>query len=145
MADIIFTYKSGGQTIQKTLRNADKIPSREALGLWKVDGKAWKVYGTTKEYNKLSQDYRRADVAAGLPMGNPSFQQGTVKQGTKPASEGFALITQWMEGTNFQKTVKSFETALTREKISHDRNSNDWKRCVTVVYHDRRWFTNVLS
>lgn len=134
MVDVTFTYTSRGKPITKILPEAEKIPSREALGLWKVDNKAWKVYATTKEYTKLSQDYSRADVMAGLPMGQPSFQQGAVKQGTKAPSEGFILATEWMDGTNFQKTSKSFEIALTRQNISHDKASTDWKRCVRTLY-----------
>ncbi|OCH92798.1 hypothetical protein OBBRIDRAFT_824535 [Obba rivulosa] len=105
-ADVTFTYKSGGKDVTKTLTAAEMIPSREALGLWRVDGAAWKVYATTKQYQASSDDYRLANVAAGLPMGDPKFQQGTVKQGTRLASQGFALITQWMDGTNFQETVQ---------------------------------------
>ncbi|OCH83723.1 hypothetical protein OBBRIDRAFT_872009 [Obba rivulosa] len=126
--DVTFTYKSGGKHVTKTLKAADKISSREALGLWKVDGKAWKVYATTKQLQALSDDYTRASQAAALPMGDPKFQQGSVKQGTKPASEGFVLITQWMDGTNFQKTIQSFKTALTRQNISHNKTSEEYKR-----------------
>ena len=126
--DVTFTYKSGGKDIKKTLKWADRFSSREALGIWKVESKAWKVYSTTKEYQSLSDDYRRAAVAAGLPMGDPAFQQGKVQQGTKPQSEGFVLVTQWMDGTNFQKNASSFKAALTKENVSKDSKSTDYKR-----------------
>lgn len=130
---VVFTYKKGGKTITKTLEGSKKIPSREALGLWNVDGKAWKVYGTANKYQALSQDYRRADVMAGLPMGDPSFQQGSVTQGTHQAKQGFVLITQWMDGDNFQKTEGSFNAALKRQNIPHDKNATDYKRYVRMI------------
>ncbi|KAI0697585.1 hypothetical protein BC835DRAFT_1413621 [Cytidiella melzeri] len=126
--DVVFTYTSGGKEIKTTLKGSERYNSREAIGIWKVNSKAWKVYGTTKQYQALSDDYRRADVAAGLPMGNPSFQLGTVKVGNKTETQGFILITQWMEGTNFQKSASSFEAALAKEKLSKDTTTNDYKR-----------------
>ncbi|KAI0697583.1 hypothetical protein BC835DRAFT_1413619 [Cytidiella melzeri] len=126
--DLVFTYKVKDKEIKKTLKASERKSSREAIGIWKVDSKAWKVYGTTNKYQALSDDYRRAAVAAGLPMGDPSFQQGKVKDGKKAETQGFVLITQWMEGTNFQKTSSSFKAALTKEKLSKDKTTNDYKR-----------------
>lgn len=130
--DVVFTYKSGGKEKKQVLKWADRKSSREAVGIWHVGSKAWKVFATTKEYQTFSDDYRRAAVAAGLPMGDPAFQQGTVKQGSKAQSEGFVLITQWMDGTNFQKTASSFKSALTKEKVSKDKGNTDYKRRVDI-------------
>ncbi|KAH7883470.1 hypothetical protein F5I97DRAFT_1939215 [Phlebopus sp. FC_14] len=122
-----FTYTKGNQKITKILLWKDRKSSREALGIWKVDGQAWKVYQTTKEYDKLFADYQRAGIHAGLPMGRYSFTKGKVKKSNK-TTDGFVLATEWMEGTNFQKSASSFEAALKREKISQDKNSTDYKR-----------------
>ncbi|EPS93368.1 hypothetical protein FOMPIDRAFT_92428 [Fomitopsis schrenkii] len=131
MADeVVFTWTSGGKPKTQTLLGKDKHSSREAVGLWKVGSRGWKVYATTSQLSKIDADYTRAEVDAGLPVGSPTpaFQQGSVKQGTKPTTEGFVLIAQWMDGTNFQKTTASFKSALTKEKVSKDQDSTDHKR-----------------
>ncbi|KZT64544.1 hypothetical protein DAEQUDRAFT_717868 [Daedalea quercina L-15889] len=121
---------AGGKEQTKTLKGSDRISSREAVGLWKVNNRSWKVYATTSQLGALTADYDRAQIDAGLPVGTPApaFQQGSVKQGSKRATEGFVMIAQWMEGANFQKTTASFKAALTKEKISHDKTSTDYKR-----------------
>ena len=126
--DVVFTY-NGNPT---TLLWANRLPSREALGLWQVGDQAWKVYRTRNVLADLSADYARAAVDAGLPMGRPQFREGKVKQGTAAASDGFVLITEWMTGTNFQKTVASFRSALTRENVPKDRNNTDYRRFVSI-------------
>lgn len=118
--DVVFTYK-GTST---TLPWAARIASREALGIWKVQEQAWKVYSKRTVYDDLSADYHRAAVDAGLPMGNPQFREGTVKRGSGAATDGFVLITEWMTGINFQKTQASFKAALTKEKVPKDKNTH---------------------
>jgi len=143
--DITFIYlnQQGQGTVTTTLNAADKIISREALGVWKVDNHAWKVYATTNQYQALRDDYRlgRAKVAAGLPMGDPrQFQQGTVKQGTNAPSDGFILMTEkWIDGINFQKRIARLNTtALKKEGISHATTSTDYQRygCAFTVTKD---------
>ncbi|EPS94957.1 hypothetical protein FOMPIDRAFT_1062930 [Fomitopsis schrenkii] len=128
--DVVFTWTSGGKQQTQKLLGKDKHASREAVGLWQVGSRGWKVYATTSQLSKIDADYTRAQVDAGLPVGTPApaFQQGSVKQGTKPATDGFVLIAQWMDGTNFQKTAASFKSALTKERVSKDKNSTDYKR-----------------
>ncbi|EED84458.1 predicted protein [Postia placenta Mad-698-R] len=99
--------------------------SREALGIWKVDGRAWKVYEKDGQYQKLMDDYLRAEVDAGLPMGKFSFLKGTVKRSKAPTN-GFVLETEWMEGANFQKG--SFKQALERGEIPHEKATDDYGR-----------------
>ena len=64
--DVLFTWinSSTGKQESKTLKGADMINSREAIGIWKVDNKSWKVYGTTSQLKALSDDYTRAQVDA---------------------------------------------------------------------------------
>jgi len=70
--DITFTYNQQGQgTVTMTLRAANKINSHDALGVWKADNHAWKVYATTNQYQALHNDYQCAEEAAGLLMGDP--------------------------------------------------------------------------
>lgn len=115
---------------------ASRIPSRETpYGVWqdKKTNEAWKIYPRkidekkkTDNLRDLSADYRRAQVDVELPMGNPRFQEGKVQQGSAKAVDGFALITEWMTGNNFQKTVKPLKAALTAQNISHDRFSQEY-------------------
>lgn len=126
--DVTFTYTKSGQQVSQVLRWADRINSREGLGLWHVGSWAWKVYSTRTQYNALSADYRRAAIDAGLPMGDPSFQAGRVQRGTAAATDGFVLITQWMEGVQFLHTAAAFKTALTRDNFPHGRTTTDYQR-----------------
>lgn len=123
--DVVFTYHQGTQLVQKTLLWKDRKASREALGIWKVDGRAWKVYEKDGQYQKLMDDYLRAEVDAGLPMGKFSFLKGTVKRSKAPTN-GFVLETEWMEGANFQKG--SFKQALERGEIPHEKATDDYGR-----------------
>ncbi|EPS93371.1 hypothetical protein FOMPIDRAFT_60893 [Fomitopsis schrenkii] len=121
-------YRNSEQT-QKLL-GKDKHSSREAVGLWQVGSSGWKVYAKTTQLSKIDKDYTRAQVDAHLPVGKPApaFRQGLVKQGTKPATEGFVLIAQWMDGTNFQKTAASFKSALTREEVPKVKTSDVYRK-----------------
>jgi hypothetical protein len=134
MSDVTFSYRSGSKTINLTLKWADRLTSREALGIWKVNNRAWKVYAQKSQFNNLKEDYARAAVDAGLPMGSPSFQEGTVKQGSSPPTQGFALITEWMTGTNFQKTTASFESALKWEAIPKNKTATDYQRFASCMW-----------
>jgi len=95
---VTVTYTRGGQLLTKILPGRNRIPSREALGLWRVDNnKAWKVYRTRNQFNKLRDDYLRADVVAALPMGNPYFILARVQVGAAASTVGFVLATDWMD------------------------------------------------
>ncbi|KIL67263.1 hypothetical protein M378DRAFT_197126 [Amanita muscaria Koide BX008] len=122
---VVFTYRGGN----KTFNRQPDVSSNEALGVWHDGNKAWKLYATTAQLAKLSADYQRADVH-GLPMGSPAFQQGTVKQGTNQQTQGFALVTNWLTGNefNFHTPPKPFRTALRTQNISHSKSSQDYKR-----------------
>ncbi|KAM6495387.1 hypothetical protein JOM56_008093 [Amanita muscaria] len=122
---VVFTSNSG----KRTLNRQPDVSSREALGVWREANKAWKIYATTAQLAKLFADYHRASVN-GLPMGYPVFEQGTVQQGTGRLTQGFALVTNWLTGTefNFHRPPKHLRTALTTQRISHSRSSQDYKR-----------------
>ncbi|KAM6495395.1 hypothetical protein JOM56_008101 [Amanita muscaria] len=122
---VVFTYRGG----KKTFNRQPDISSNEALGVWHDGNKAWKIYATTSQLDKVSADYHRANVH-GLPMGSPAFQQGTLKQGTDRQTQGFALVTNWLTGNefNFHRPPKPFRTALTTQRISRSRSSQDYRR-----------------
>ncbi|KAG6882022.1 hypothetical protein C0992_012937, partial [Termitomyces sp. T32_za158] len=61
-------------------------------------------------------------------MGNPGFLEGKVQQGNERESDGFVLYTNWMTGTNFQKTKASFNSALEKQGISHSKSNETYKR-----------------
>ena len=129
---VVFSNK----TVTRTFNRQPDVKSNEALGIWHDGNFAWKIYTTTVQLGKLSDDYNRAGVA-GLPMGSPKFIQGSVKQGTDKSTEGFALVTRWLSGTefNFHKPPKPFKTALRTQNISHRKSSQDYKRQVSIDIH----------
>lgn len=135
--DVTFKYTSGGKQETQILRWADRIASREGLGLWHVGNYAWKIYASTAQYQRLLEDYNRAGVH-GLPMGQPRFQQGTVQRGTNPPTQGFALIVNWMTGTffDFHTPPRPLRSALQAQDISHSKSSTDYKRYVFLSFHD---------
>jgi len=122
---------SGGKEVTQILRWADRIASREGLGLWHVGNYAWKIYTTTAQFERLRDDYNRAGVH-GLPMGQPRFQQGSVQRGTNQPTQGFALIVNWMTGAffDFHTPPRPLRSALQAQNISHSRSSTDYKRSV---------------
>jgi hypothetical protein len=126
--DVTFTYQSAGKPVILTLKWSEVTPSRESLGLWHVENEAWKVYQQTTQLEALKADYQRAAIDAGLPMGDPRFQVGTVQQGSRPVTQGFALITNWMDGSNFQKTIASFRSALNQSNFPTGKTTNDYQR-----------------
>ncbi|KAI6014175.1 hypothetical protein EDC04DRAFT_2578949 [Pisolithus marmoratus] len=127
-------YYTGGQSITQILKGRNKQSSREGIGVWHVGNYAWKLYAAKNNsqrntLQKLREDYRRADVR-GLPMGQPRFQDGTIKEGNGNPYGGMALIVNWFEGTNFNfhRPPKPFKSALEAQKISHSKSSADYKK-----------------
>jgi len=136
MSDVTFKYKSGGKDVTKLFKWADRKESRETpeYGVWKLEDKAWKIYARkidtkkgTDNLTDLSADYRRAEVDGGLPVGKPQWQEGDVTKGSK-TEKGFALVTEWMTGYNFQKDIKPLSAGLKAQNISHVKTSADYTR-----------------
>ncbi|KLO12975.1 hypothetical protein SCHPADRAFT_890369 [Schizopora paradoxa] len=130
--DVTFTPATGGAAT--VLKASEASSSREAVGVWRVKGKVWKVFsyaekdnGKTQIMKDLEDDYYRASNE-GLPMGSPTFQRGKVQIGKAIATDGFVLITDDMVGTNFQKTNSSFIAALTKEKVPKNKDDADYKK-----------------
>lgn len=132
--NVEFTYYVGQQEKVQKLLGAEGMSSREAIGLWHVGNCAWKVYRHRNQYDSLVADYTRAATDATLPMGNPSFITGKVKA-SDTGRDGFVLTTEWMTGSNFQKTDASFKAALTAQGVSHSTTDQDYIKLVnqTVV------------
>lgn len=126
-SDVVFTYVTPtGQTTSQTLRWDQRINSREALGLWRVNNDfAWKVYRQRNQLQALQADYARAQTYASLPMGSPTFVQGTVRYDGR-TTNGFVLITAWMVGSNFQKTAASFRSALSAQNMPRNPTNQDY-------------------
>ncbi|KAI5983901.1 hypothetical protein EDD15DRAFT_1828480 [Pisolithus albus] len=130
-----FTYESKGRLVTQTLKG-DRIDSHEGIGVWKIDHCAWKMFSkeTEKEEKKCRKrvkEYLDAD-SSGLPMGEPRFEHGTIKEG-KNEYPGMALIVNWFDGTNFHLTKdrhqsKPFKSALQKQNISHSKSSTDYMR-----------------
>lgn len=103
----------------------------DSIGVWKDGSSAWKLFPKQADFEKISTYYHKAGIS-GLPMGDPSFKEGSVQQGTDKATSGFALVTRWLDGTefNFHKPPKPFKSVLRDEKISHSKSSTQYQRYV---------------
>jgi hypothetical protein len=83
----------------KTVNNKfDKQPDAQggegnlnSIGVWIVGNKAWKLFPKITDLEEISKDYQKAG-ATGVPMGDPTFREGTIQQGTDRPTNGFALI-----------------------------------------------------
>jgi len=88
-----------------TLNMADKISSREAVGVWRIKDQVWKIYSTPQQLQRILKDKAAADSVA-LPMRKVFVTQGSVQipqgQGSgPPRPSAFALVSQYMDGTHF--------------------------------------------
>jgi hypothetical protein len=103
----------------------------DSIGVWKDGSSAWKLFPKQADFEKISTFYHKAGIG-GLPMGDPSFREGSIQQGTEKATNGFALVTRWLDGTefNFHTPPKPFGSVLRDEKISHSKGSTQYKRYV---------------
>jgi hypothetical protein len=105
----------------------------DSIGVWRDGSSAWKLYPKHDHFMTVSTHYQQAAVH-GLPMGDPGFREGSVQQGTDKATNGFALVTRWLEGQefNFHTPPKPFKVALRDQKISNSRSSTQYKRYVCI-------------
>jgi hypothetical protein len=122
-------FKSKGVTKTFNRQPDGRGKEGDSIGVWKDGSSAWKLYPKQADFTRLSTFYHQAAVN-GLPMGDPSFKEGSIQQGTDRASNGFALVTRWLDGIefNFHTPPKKFNTALRDEKISHSKSSTQYKR-----------------
>ncbi|KAH9980398.1 hypothetical protein BJV74DRAFT_887864 [Russula compacta] len=124
---VVFTPADG--TAAKTFTRQPDGQGGEGIGVWRDGIRAWKLFATQNTYDRTKGYYDTA-IAKSLPIGNldPVFKKGKVKQGNRAATDGFALITGWLDGTEFNFQGRQFATALATEKISHSRSSVQYKR-----------------
>ena len=128
---VVFTSAAGGITFDR--RPDGQGGERNSLGVWRNNNRAWKIFSSRDNLDSIKASYNTADVH-GLPMGGPIFREGTVRQGTGRETNGFALITRWLIGDefNFHRPPKTFNSALTRQAISHSRSTEQYKRYVPI-------------
>lgn len=128
---VVFTPTDG--TATKTFDRQPDGKGGEGIGVWQDGIRAWKLFSSQGTYDKTKGYYDTA-VAHSLPIGNlvPVFKKGKVKLGSKSATDGFALITGWLNGEEFNFQGKQFKAALERENISHSMSSVQYKRYVWV-------------
>ncbi|KAK2467690.1 hypothetical protein APHAL10511_000284 [Amanita phalloides] len=127
---VVFTYEGG----QRTFVTQPHHGGGQGLGVWQDGNQAWKIFPDVgkadKTFKKVTGYYTTA-YGAKLPMGGQPFcPRGTVKQGGDKATNGFAVVTGWLEGTefNFHRIGKKpFKTALTTENVSHSESSQQFK------------------
>ena len=129
------TFSYGSTT--KTFNRQPDGSGGEGIGVWRENNVAWKLYSTRQKLQDIMTDYRIAENH-GLPMGTnpgPEFIEGSVRQGQNAATSGFALVTQWLDGTefNFHRVGgRPFRVALRDEGISHSRSSTQYTRYVLI-------------
>ncbi|KAK1230840.1 hypothetical protein PQX77_006058 [Marasmius sp. AFHP31] len=74
--------------------------SREGLGVWRKTTQAYKLFGTTNQFNRVTQDIQTAKNN-GLPYAGASTAQGLVYTYESPPAfrtlTGFAVIATWYE------------------------------------------------
>ena len=128
---VVFASTAGGITFER--QPDGQGGEGDSLGVWRDNNRAWKIFSSRTNLDKIKAFYNTADVH-GLPMGGPIFREGTVKQGTGRVTNGFALITRWLIGDefNFHRPPKTFNSALTRQNISHSRSAEQYKRYVPI-------------
>jgi hypothetical protein len=124
-------FKSKGVTKTFNRQPDGRGKEGDSIGVWKDGSSAWKLYPKQANFTRISGYYHEAGVN-GLPMGDPSFREGSIQQGKDRATNGFALVTRWLDGIefNFHKPPKPFNAALRDEKISHSKGSTQYKRYV---------------
>ncbi|GJJ11387.1 hypothetical protein Clacol_005620 [Clathrus columnatus] len=95
--------------------------SRESLGIWFLNGRAWKIVANGSTFAKVNNDYTTARNA-GLPIGNPVIvERGTVRYtrqgGRELTSQGFVVVAPQFTGEFFQGAA-AFRNALNRLGIT---------------------------
>jgi hypothetical protein len=86
------------RAIQFTPRDSPQ-KSREALGVWRRDRQAFKLFGTTNQYGRITNDIRIA-IANDLPYAGASAAEGlvyTYENPTYRTLQGFAVIATWYD------------------------------------------------
>ncbi|KAJ3851786.1 hypothetical protein EV368DRAFT_83185 [Lentinula lateritia] len=85
--------------IQFTPRDSAQT-SREGLGVWRRGNQAYKLFGTTNQFIRITNDINTARIN-GLPHANASTSQGLVYTYENPPSfrtlQGFAVIATWYD------------------------------------------------
>ncbi|TDL19066.1 hypothetical protein BD410DRAFT_806015 [Rickenella mellea] len=133
------------------------IPSREALGLWVVGQKMWKVFTSNQQCARLKGDLFRAEQY-GLPIGPTRITPCRVRlpvrdvlgnfteQHSLQSHEGFVLITNHFQGRHFtlQRGVGVFRHLILQ--ISNDevlkRIDRACSAAVAVGLRDPQGFIN---
>jgi len=94
---VSFSYKLNDSSRTLPLSWPPTHKSREASGVWVIRNRAWKIFTTMREYERLYNAHRRATQER-LPTPEYEFFIGRVtfdKKGSK-SKEGFALVTTYI-------------------------------------------------
>ncbi|KAJ4479535.1 hypothetical protein C8J55DRAFT_606086 [Lentinula edodes] len=85
---IVFTPQDSAQT------------SREGLGVWRKSNQAYKLFGTTNQFTRITNDIQKAKDN-GLPYANASTSEGLIYTYENPPNfrtlQGFAVIATWYD------------------------------------------------
>ncbi|KAH8116754.1 hypothetical protein DFH11DRAFT_1741676 [Phellopilus nigrolimitatus] len=128
-----FSYIDGGREYWIDI-TSPTYTSREALGVFIIKSKAWKVFSNTNMLKRNQRDYELANDH-GLPIDGATIYPGVVRRSNRPSRSGYALVTQNMDNTrffDFQKKEAQFKKLIT--PIS-DRNTLDriYRSCQSAV------------
>ncbi|GJJ11391.1 hypothetical protein Clacol_005624 [Clathrus columnatus] len=119
-------------------RQPDKS-SRESLGIWFLNGRAWKIVANGSTFVRVNDDYNTARDQ-GLPIGNPVVvERGTVRYtregGRELTSQGFVVVAPQFTGEFFQGAT-AFKSALNRVGLT--KASPEYPRLVRDCTTARR-------
>lgn len=112
----------------KNMPFADHLRSREAVGVWIIDNKVWKIYSTKNQLASLLKALKAADFVA-LPVGDYAVIMGEVTdhRGDRPkTTQGFALITPRFTGRHF--ALKGGSTTMFSNTIASIKHDETLKR-----------------
>ncbi|KAH9954108.1 hypothetical protein BC827DRAFT_729124 [Russula dissimulans] len=129
---VVFRYGGQNRTFN---RQPDGKGGGGSIGVWRDGNQAWKIFSKTTSLEKNRRFYQTArdnNLPNGIPT--PTFQEGTVTEGTKRPTQGYALISQWLEGKefNFQTSQGAFKQALEIQRISHSRSSAQYRQILAA-------------
>ncbi|GJJ11386.1 hypothetical protein Clacol_005619 [Clathrus columnatus] len=113
-------------------RQPDKS-SNESLGIWFLNGRAWKIIANGSKFVQVNNNYNTARDA-GLPIGNPVVvERGTViytrEGGKEQKSQGFVVVAPQFTGEFFQGAT-AFKSKLNKPEVHITKLSPEYRRLV---------------
>jgi len=118
-----FVYEDNSGAKRQLDLDGTKFRSREACGVWVVRDKAWKIFSSTGQYNRMVANYKNARDNNVPTPADSRFVQGSVtlaesRGGPQP---GFAFVSKYIT------SGRSFALA---------KNTGSFKRVIDSIKND---------